>query len=307
MAPRPAVRKPEFFIVGAPRCGTSALKAYLEQHPELFLPPTKLEPHFFGSDLPHQGIVQDEETYLALFAGAAHSQKLGEKSARYLFSKRAAAEIKAYQPSAKIIALVRSPVEQISSFHAYRVFLGVEPLTDLKEALEAEEDRRRGHRLPPGRRPRESWWYLYRDCARYTEQIERYLDVFGRESVHVIIFDDLVAEPEAVYKETLRFLGVSPDFKPDFRKVHGSRRSRSRALQSFLTDPPEPLRGLVRSFVPILVRERLIWALRHLGSSPEARQPPNEALKRQLKEEFRPEVERLSALLGRDLTHWCQP
>jgi len=169
------VRMPDFLIVGAPRCGTTAMKTYLEKHPEIFMPPAG-DPEFFGTDLYYPMKVRNEQTYLSLFATAINEKRVGEKSANYLTSKRAAAEIKEFQPSASIIIMLRNPVEMIYSLHNYLFNLGFEDLDDFKAALEAEEDRKRGPKLPNGLDFSENWRMFYRDRARYTHQVKRFLD-----------------------------------------------------------------------------------------------------------------------------------
>ncbi len=83
------MRKPDFFIVGAPKCGTTAMKSYLGEHPEIFMPRSDREPHFFGTDLYKRTFIRDEQSYLSLFAEAKNEKRVGEKSVRYLYSEQA--------------------------------------------------------------------------------------------------------------------------------------------------------------------------------------------------------------------------
>ena len=301
------MRKPDFFIVGAPRCGTTAMKNYLQEHPDIFMPPTDIEPHFFGTDVLHSRFIRDEQQYLALFAGAKNEKRVGEKSPRYLYSKRAAVEIRDFLPSARIIIMLRNPIDQILSLHSYRYYRGIENIPDLEEALEAEEDRKRGRKIPDNWESIETWLLLYRDNARYAQQVQRYLNAFDREAVHVVIFDDFIRSTQHAYRDTLKFLDVDPEFQPDFRKVNTNRDMRSRALHAYLRDPPAFILALVKAVIPLQSRYRLGKGIVRLNSKPAPRPPMKPALKRKLQEEFLPEVEQLSELLGRDLTHWCEP
>ncbi len=300
------MRKPNFFIVGASRCGTTAMKEYLEQHPDIFMPPSDVEPHFFGTDILHPRFIRDGQQYLSLFARAKSEKRVGEKSAHYLYSRRSAVEIRDFLPSAHIIIMLRNPVDQIQSLHSNRYYLGLENLADIKEALDAEEDRKRGRSIPDNWEPLESWLFMYRDFARYTHQVQRYLDAFGREAVHVVIFDDFIHSTPHTYRETLKFLNVDPDFQPYFRKVNTNREVRSRALHAYLGNPPPFVQSLVKTVIPPQARYRLTKGIVRLNSKPAPRSPMKPALKRKLQEEFLPEVEQLSRLIGRDLTHWCQ-
>src|SRR5438093_448879 len=141
--------RPDFFIVGAPKCGTTAMYAYLRQHPQIFMPFHK-EPLFFGSDLTTRYGRMSLEEYLALFADASRGQRIGEASAWYLYSATAAAEIKAFAPDAQIVVMLRDPVEVMRAQHSQLLFNMQETLTSFAEALAAEADRRAGRRLPPG-------------------------------------------------------------------------------------------------------------------------------------------------------------
>ena len=202
--------------------------------------------------------------------------------------------------------MLRNPVEMIYSFHNILFNLGIEDLDDFKAALEAEEDRKRGLRLPMGLDSRENWRVFYRETARYAQQVNRFLNTFGREKVHIIIFDDFVSQTAKVYRETLRFLMVNSDFQTHFQKTNSGGRMLSRKLYRLMTLPPQPVRSFVQAVMPFSLIQRMMWGLINLNSRYFARPPINPDFKRQLQKEFLPEVEQLSKLLGRDLTHWCQ-
>ncbi len=263
------------------------------------------EPHFFGTDFYSPSYIRDERTYLSLFATASNEKRVGEKSVRYLSSKRAASEIKEFQSSASIIIMLRNPADMIYSFHNHLFNHGFEDLDDFKAALDVEEDRKRGLKLPNGLDSRENWRVFYRETARYTHQVKRFLDAFGREKVHIIIFDDFVRQTAEVYRDTLSFLKVSTEFQPRFQKINSSGRMLNRKLYSLMTRPPQPVRSFVQSVMPFSLIQRMIWGFINLNSHYFARPPLNSELKSQLQAEFLPEVKQLSTLLGRDLTYWC--
>src|SRR5215475_10623199 len=193
------MRKPDFFIFGAPKCGTTAMNDYLKDHPEIFIP-AKKEIHFFGADLPFlKGKRVTEQEYMTYFAPAGNEKRLGESSVWYLYSQQAAAEIKAFSPAARIIIMLRNPVDMMYSLHAQRLYNDNEDIRDFAEALAAEEDRRQGRRIYQN--ANNAMGFFYRDAARYTQQVQRYLDVFGRDKVHVIVFDDFRSDTPRVYRE----------------------------------------------------------------------------------------------------------
>jgi Sulfotransferase family len=293
-------RLPDFFIVGAPKCGTTAMYEYLRQHPQIFMPFHK-EPLFFGADLHHRYGRLTPDEYAALFRPARADQRVGEASAWYLYSTTAAREIREASPEAQIIVMLRDPVDVMYAQHSQLLFNQQEVIEDFGEALDAEEDRVAGRRLPSG--PVRPENLFYRRMARFSEQLGRYFEVFGRERVHVIVFDDLVADTPGVYRVLLRFLGVDDGFQARFEPSNENKRVRSRALQRLAYDPP-----VLRRFAPLLRRLPAMHALRNrlfaANSVRAARRPMDPGLRAELTREFAPEVQRLSALIGRDLSAW---
>lgn len=302
--------RPNFFIVGAPKCGTTALYEYLNAHPDVFVCPIK-EPHFFGSDFEGERFKRAGglEGYLRLFDAAGHTKRVGEASIFYLFSQRAAQEIHDFDPDAKIIALLRSPVEMLYSWYYELRFQAEEPLTTFQAALDAESKRKQGRQIPP-RLFNMPESLHYRDLARFTEQVQRYFDVFGRDAVKVIIFDDLKTDTPGVYRQTLNFLDLDPSVEVALDAVNVSKTLRFPALRRFLHAPPRWwYRGPVavgRALVPEMQRRRVNQWLMRINARRQSRPPMDASTRRQLQDEFRPEIEQLSALLDRDLMHWCE-
>jgi hypothetical protein len=290
----------------------------LSNHPDVFV--AKKEPEFFGADL-HFGpqfqlYRRHPEEYFALFDGWDNQTCAGEKSVWYLFSKTAAAEIKAFNPDARIIIMLREPTALLYSL--YHVFLadGNEYLPTFKEALAAEDDRRAGRRL--SRQTYLAQVLVYRETVRFYEQVKRYFDVFGRERVHVIIYDDFSAQTAEVFRKTLAFLGVAPgDIPPEFKVVNGNTNGdhsvRSTMLRAIMNDRTLRQAAVdLRNWLPygIFTAMRKTWVRLNefnFRESPAKRLPMDPDLKLSLLREFAPEVERLSELLGRDLTHWSVP
>jgi hypothetical protein len=294
-------RVPEFFIVGAPRSGTTYMFESLGRHPDVFVPPNKEPNHFCtdldsGSFLDSVSFMRDRNEYRRLFADAGAGQLAGEASTWYLYSRDAARNIAEVRPDAKIVIMLRDPVEMMYSLHGRRRFGGTEELP-FPDALEAEEDRRRGRRLP--RRPRNVKGLLYRDVARYAEQVERYVEQFGWQQVHVIIFDDFRADPLAAFLALLEFLGLAPVPLGPTSIVNASTRRRSELVQRAILTPWVIRLG--RHLVPPALRPRVGPLMDRLNAAPEPRAPLDPDLRKTLVDELRPDVRRLGALLGRDL------
>lgn len=297
------MRMPEFFIVGAPKCGTTAMNDYLQQHPEIFLPKKK-EINFFGSDLVFYKPRVTKEEYLSHFAEAKNEKRVGEAAVWYLYSKRAAAEIKAFSPDGSIIIMLRNPVDMMYSLHAQRLYNDNEDLRDFEEALAAEKDRQQGRRIY--KNAANAMGFFYRDAARYTQQVRRYFEVFGREKVHVIIFDDFKKDTPRSFHETCEFLGVNTQFHPEFNIVNPRKTVHSATLRNFLRYPPPSVRWVLRSLGLRPVEWGFKGWLKRLNTKVEPPSDINPALRQALRAEFLPEVEQLSELLDRDLTHWCR-
>jgi hypothetical protein len=295
------VKRPDTFIVGVFKAGTTTMWQNLRKHPQVFMSEVK-EPMYFGQDLTPRYRRMTEEEYLALFKDAREEQRAGEASPWYLYSKSAAREIKDFNPDARIIVMLRNPVDVMYSNHSQVVFNLREDITDFAEALAAEPDRAAGRRIPVDTLRPEV--LLYRRSVRFPEQVSRYLDVFGRERVHFVVFDDLSKDAHAVYRAAFEFLGVDPKFEFEATVENSNRTSRSRLIQRLIFAPPRPLRriyGRLRS-VPYLhrVRDRVARG----NQQPVKRQPMDPELRRELTLEFAPQVEELGRLIGRDLSAW---
>jgi hypothetical protein len=295
------VKRPDVFIVGAFKAGTTSMYEYLRAHPQIFMSVPK-EPTYFGADLSARYRRMSEAEYLGLFRAARPDQRAGEATPWYLYSKTAAAEIKAFEPRARIVVMLRNPVDVMFSQHSQLLFNQREDLTDFGAALEAEVDRLRGERIPPGAVRPES--LFYRRSVRFPEQVRRYLDVFGTSAVHFIVFDDLVADAAGVYRSTLEFLGVDPTFPLDQTVYNASRGVRSGVVQRAIFAPPPALRSLfgrLRRFAPL---HRVRDALVNANSKPATRRAMDPQLRAALTVEFAPQVAELGALIGRDLSAW---
>jgi len=300
--------RPNFFLVGAPKCGTTALYEQLSAHPQVFVSRPK-EPHYFAHDLPgwNRGAPYREslEGYLRLFrrAGPEH-RAVGEGSVWYLFSAAAAPAIRAFDPGARLIAMLRNPVEMAQALHGQLLLTLHEDCGEFREAWRRQEARRQGRMIP--RTCTEPRVLQYREACSLGAQSRRLLDAFPREQVLFLLLDDLAAEPRAAYERTLAFLGVESDGRREFPRVNESEALRSRALARLA-------RGL--RFEPwIRLKRRLGLPARAWLAIPRRvyrrrapREPLDAGFRAELAEAFREEVLALQALLDRDLGRWLGP
>ncbi len=299
-------RRPDFFIIGAPKAGTTSLYDWLAGHPQVYMSPVK-EPMYFCPDV--QGGLRrlfthpvDEPGYMALFADAQQDQVAGEASTRYLVSHVAPGLVHAFNSRARVIAMLRNPVDLVHALHNERVSLGAEPITDFGAAVEADQARRNGQRLPAGAN---SLGSVYRDTALFVEPLERWFESFGRDLVHVIVFDDLVGNPAAEFQRVLKFLSVDQGYAPpSFAASNRSHRLRKGPLRVLLAS--RPAQWTAHRALPALLGEnrtqRLARSFRmsRVNRAKSVRSGIPADLRAHLEMDFMPDVERLSNLLGRD-------
>lgn len=270
-------RNPNFFVIGALACGTATLQRFLEAHPEVFMPSGEI--HFFGGDIAPRpewwGPRSDVLHYRAAFSGVTTEPRIGQRSDTYLYSRRAAGEIKAFAPSASIIAMVRNPIELLYSLYEELLHEGYLEFGDLEAALSGEEDSL-GEGASPQHDVRSGNTAFCRELVQFSPQLKRYIDVFGREKVHVIIDDELERDGAGTYRNVLRFLGVDDGVEPEFAAHRQG---------------PPPRAVARRGEGPI---DRAFAA--HKEMDPEIRA--------RLQVACAGDVETLSKLLDRDLGHW---
>jgi len=294
---------PNFFIVGAPRCGTTALYSYLRQHPDVFLPEYK-EPHYFNTDMSSGGAIRSHADYLNLFADANGKKCIGEASVYYLSSMVAPQAIKNFSPTAKIIIMLRNPVEVMYALHAHHLAAWNEDEWDFEKALSLEEDRKQGRRLPRGNKDPHK--LFYRQTVSFACQVRNYREEFGKQNVHVIIYDDFKRDTADAFRRTCSFLGVNPDIAMDFPVIWSNPSFRSTAIAKFVQHPPGLLRGFGRLVLPRMIRSRVVDSLWRLNSVRTPRPPMPIEVKRRLTAELASEVRELSVLLDRDLSVWSE-
>ncbi len=304
-------RVPDFFIVGHPKSGTTALYETLGRHPQIFLPERK-EPRWFASDLPspYQPRASGEpgesyEDYLALFEQAGPEQLIGEGSTAYIWSRTAAGLIAEAQPKARIIVIIREPADYLRSLHLQLLQHKSEEVESLREALELEDERRQGRHLTAVN----AQWpqvLMYSDRVRYVEQLRRYEASFDPEQLLVLIYDDFRADNDATVRRVERFLGVQERGAPASTEANPSVRRRV-GVDNALHDAffgggaaMRTARRAAKALTPEQARRRAFAALREKLVFARPGEADGE-LMLELRRRFKGEVEALSDHLGRDL------
>ena len=290
------------FLVGAPRSGTTSAYLYLRSHPDVAVGLHK-EPHFFAADLKDPDFFRDEAAYLDLYAHVGTEKYALDGSVWHLYSRTAAERIQLFNPSARIIVLLRNPVDMLLSIHTHHVYTGYENLEDFAAAYRRPEASTQAASSFRQELP-------YQRVARYGEQLDRFVDKFGSDQIHVSLYDDLKRDPAGVYTDLMRFLGLSDNQPPDFRTYNAQRRVRSKTvarLQWYIqrknAAAPAPANALVS--VGHKVRRTTSRALRLINTEL-ARPSIDDAMRREIISDYRDDIRKLSDLIRRDLSHWLK-
>ncbi|MES9950277.1 MAG: sulfotransferase [Candidatus Thiodiazotropha sp.] len=232
---------PNLFIVGAPKCGTTALATYLDNHPQVSISKPK-EPLFFATDLNHKWRTDSKEDYKKCFVNHMNEKIVGEGTVWYLMSKNAAKEIFEYNPKSKIIIMLRNPIDMMYSLHSQFLLTCNENIASFYDALCAQEHRKRGLSLPANSHFIAGLQYY--EVADYAVQIKRYLKVFPREQIKFIIFEEFIKDTDKIYKDILRYLNLNDTVSIKYEKVNVSKIVVYPAINQFINKPPTWARKL---------------------------------------------------------------
>ena len=295
--------KPNFFILGAPKCGTTSMAAWLGRHPAIYMPDKK-EPNFFNTDINEPpiygvGTLCDHE---ALFAAATAAQHvIGEASVFYLSSTVAVANILHYQPDARFIVMLRNPVEMAPALHAEMLIHGLENIGDFRTAWDLQYVRRYGRHVPA---LSHSWrrQFLFAEVCALGTQLERLFAAVPRGRVLIILLEDIVADPRREYLRALHFLGVHDDLRHEFPVYNSARATRSPRLTRALF-----LATNIKDRFGIRLNMDLYRRVFDYNVVTTPRKPPSRTVTDMLRCHFANEVTLLAHLLERNLEHWLAP
>jgi hypothetical protein len=289
---------PNFLIIGAMKSGTTALYYYLEQHPEVYMSPVK-EPNFFSSREQENaaGAVTHIGAYQHLFRGVSGERAIGEASHSYLYESRAAAQIRRYVPEAKLIAILRNPIDRAYSHFLHMVRSGAEPLDDFAQALREEEVGIHKERT----------FQDYIGRGLYYNQLKRYFETFPREQVRVYLYEDLSGAPLSTVQDAFRFLEVDDSFVPDVslrRNVSGH--PKYKTLDGLLRRQGR-IKHAAKVYLPARLRWRLSEAFDDLKTRNLVKPPPVQSeVRRQLIGAYRDDTLKVQELIHRDLSGWLE-
>lgn len=291
----PTICRPNFFILGAPKCATTSMTGWLQTHPLVFIPTIK-EPHFFNTD--DRCLIQTLAAYERLFSAATSKHRaIGEASVWYLSSEVAVANILAYQPQARFIVMLRNPIEMAPALHSEMLLSGHENVRDFYEAWLLQEQRRKGQK-----RPVFTWAtrrLQYGPACSLGVQLRRLLAAVGRERVLTILLDDIILNPRQVYLEALQFLGLDDDGRVEFPALNTSRNLRCPRLVRALF-----ILGQLSARYKIGANSGFLQRLMNRCFRESPRHAIAPATQDMLREYFTADIHLLARLLGRNLDHW---
>lgn len=301
-------RLPDFVLVGAPKAGTTALHGALAQHPELFLSRVKEPKYYLCGDSPppayrgpgdahsNREWIWQRQAYLDLFEGADEHQLAGESTPFYLYNRDARRRIAADLPDAKLVAVLRDPVDRAYSNWQHLWVDGLEPCSDVLEACRREQER-----IDSGWAP---FWH-YRALGMYGRQVADLFEHFPREQVHLLRYRDLVEEPHKTLNAVCRFLGVTEDLLTEIPSGN-SRPFVTPSLRTRVIGPVVRVGARAGQFLPPQHWRRLsrplIGQLHHRGNAarPKLTQEQRVALRRP----FLEDIALLEEVTGRSYDAW---
>jgi len=289
------MNKPDFFIVGTPKAGTTSLYYYLEEHPDIYMSPIKETNYFSYSEIKEQGLYYNEEhivsveDYEAQFAGATHEKAKGEASVSYLFYPSVPSKIKAYNPQARIIMVLRNPVDRGFSHYLMDNRLGF-----VKASLEDIVNKKVKDRLTG-----DLFYQQYISLGCYYEQVKRYLDIFGADQVKVLFYEEITNDINAVIKEIYQFLGVDENYTA----------ATDQKYNVFLAPQNTLIKRLYtlkffRTMVKKIFGPNFQEKIKNTFFAKEKKPELDPLLKAKMQELFKEDILKTSRLINKNLSHW---
>jgi len=299
------MNKPNLFIVWAPKCGTSSMHYYLSQHPEIFMSDPK-EPYFFCTDFHKESdflwnwkTARDFRTmdqYIQIFNNVKNEKVIWEASTWYLYSKEAAKNIYNYNKNAKIIIMLREPIDFLYSSHSQMLFTWNEVEKKFANALKLEIERKKNWKIKHSPYPSSLY---YSETIKFSDQIERYLKYFDHKNIKIILFNDLKNNIWWVYKDLLCFLDIENiNFIPDFKLQNPNRKILFKWFKKIVEN--KILWGLPKILLPTKLYNYIRDFLYKIIISYKERPPLNNDFKIELMKKYKMNVIELNNLLHKN-------
>jgi len=311
---------PDFILAGTVKSGSTSLYHYLDSHPEVYMSPVK-EPHYFSfpdmdfsvfrplikkrllsfnlekylegnmKQKVHRAYIGDWEDYIRLFKNVKNEIAAGEASTSYLWSPGAAERIREKLPQAKVILVLRDPVQR--AFSHYLMDLKIKLAEgNFEKVLQADQS---------VKNPLWGKASMYIGLGMYFTQVKRYFDNFDPSNIHVVLYDDIKKSPEEVMNDLYRFLGVDQDFIPDFSVRHNAAMLPANKVSSILTNNIFLRKNVIDKIGPG-ARRKLKKIFYRSEGIPQLSQQQKSALL----PFFAEDIVSLQKLIKKDLSHWLR-
>ncbi|RWQ71092.1 sulfotransferase family protein [Bacillus cereus] len=296
---------PNFFIVGSAKSGTTSMYYYLKDHPDIFFSTPK-EPSYFSNkflNYPYSAedkrsqffmsyLINNEKEYLKLFESSNCKKAIGEATPNYLYYNESAIEIKKKVPDAKIIILLRNPVERAFSSYMMNV-RDLDETESFEEALRLEEYRIKQNY---------HYAWFYKKTGLYYKQVKKFLDTFGKDKVKIVLFDDICRDKKGTLKDVCEFLEVDASYYDDydFKMFNVSGRPKVKFI-NYLLRQKNPIRSAVQKILPYHFRHKTTFHILKMNCKKE---DMNSSTRKELQNHFNKDIRDLSSLIKKDLSHW---
>lgn len=292
--------KPNLFIVGAPKSGTTSLCHYIEEHKNVCFSYPKEAKYFHTDFNRNHRLYFKIEDYLSIFKDInANTKWIAEGTVWYLYSKKAIKNIIKFNKDAKFIVMIRNPIDLAYSLHSQLLYGGDEDENDFQKAWYLQEKRKRGLKIPKFSRDAKS--LQYGEIAKVGKQLERMYRIVNKDNVHIIFFDELKKSPKDVYDNVLNFLNLENDKRLNFPVINNNKIIKFEMVANFFHYVNRLKRkiGIYKSFnfwnviSPFISHER-------------KREKLDKNFEKELKLYFKNDIELLSQITNKNLNHWYE-
>ncbi|GAB5381763.1 MAG: hypothetical protein Alis3KO_22530 [Aliiglaciecola sp.] len=294
-------RYPNLFIVGAPKSGTTAMARHLNAHPDIYTPLQK-EFTYFGKDLVRYAELITEAAYLNWFEDWQDQPYALDASPFYLYSFSAAEEFKAVSPKAKIVIMLRNPVDVAYSMYFEAKYASREDVDTFEEAWELEKNRVSGEKIP--KNARLEFTTRYQSIGMYSKHVEHYINEFGRENVHIILFEDFKRSNQDCYKSLLDFLGLEHKLPEDFKIHNPSKIARSPMITHFASAPPKWMGKVGGLFLSKSMRWKIRNFIKQKNTKVVEKPQISPKMRETLQDHYDEDICKLESLLSVNLDSW---
>lgn len=297
------MKKPNFFIIGSPKCGTTALYSYLEKHPNVYMPKIK-EPHFLSNEFKNQWAdgIKNESDYLALFDDAKDEDiRVGEASIWYLYSTDAIKTIAEKYPDSKLIIMLRRPDEMVYSLHSQKLFSLDENERDFEKAWKLSDARKKGENIPKTCRTAKT--LFYKDVAKFASQLKLMDKYWDKNNRLIILHDEFTRDPETQYKSVLEFLELPTILPETFAKVNQNKAHKNKVIAKLTKSKILNKTGeVLNKLLPFKLG--LLSLLKNKNTDHSRRKKLAAESKKEIIEHYRDEIDELAQIVNKDLSHW---